>query len=168
MSMGLITGDRAAMMRGAMVTKLLAQMLRHVAWGTAEAPLDVLLVDMPPGTGDVHISMVQQVPLNGVLIVTTPQEVALIDARKCVQLFERTQVPRLGVIENMSYFTDPSGMQHHVFGQGGGAALAAEAGMDYWGQVPLLPPLGVAMDAGRKPDALPEVYAIIATRLLAI
>ena len=91
-SMGYITGDEAAILRGPMISKTLHQLLRMTRWGTKEKPLDILLVDMPPGTGDIHLSMVQQVPLTGAVIVTTPQEVATIDARKCGQMFLKTGV----------------------------------------------------------------------------
>jgi ATP-binding protein involved in chromosome partitioning len=102
-SMGYITGDEAAILRGPMISKTLHQLLRMTRWGIKEKPLDILLVDMPPGTGDIHLSMVQQVPLTGAIIVTTPQEVATIDARKCGNMFLKTDVKLLGVIENMSY-----------------------------------------------------------------
>src|SRR5262249_7680486 len=100
MSMGFILPDDAAVMRGPMITKTLYHLLRLTQWGV----LDVLLVDMPPGTGDIHLSMAQQVPLDGAIIVTTPQEVAVADARKCAQMFAKLRVKILGVVENMSGF----------------------------------------------------------------
>ncbi len=163
MSMGFLTGDNAAVMRGAMVSKVLAQMLRQVRWATAEAPLDVLLIDMPPGTGDIHISMVQQVPLDGALIVTTPQEVSRIDADKCAQMFTKVSVPIIGVIENMSYFTDPTGMQHSLFGQGAGQALADAHAVPLLAQLALEPTIGAALDQGQKP-VLPDALCQLAAK----
>lgn len=147
MSMGFITGDEAAILRGPMITKTLQQLLRMVEWGE----LDILLVDMPPGTGDVHISMVQQVPLSGAIIVTTPQEVALLDARKCAKMFVKVGVPLLGVIENMSYFAEPStGAKHYLFGKGGGKKLADEFKAPLLGEVPLVAAIGEAADSGKN------------------
>lgn len=152
MSMGFLIGGEAAIMRGPMVTKSLVQMLRGTAWGTEAEPLDVLLVDMPPGTGDVHLSMLQSVPLGygggGAIIVTTPQEIALDDARKAASMFRKIEVPILGVIENMSYFTDPTGNKHRLFGEGGGKKLAEELSVPLLGEVPLLPEIQQAGDNG--------------------
>ena len=148
MSMALITGDDAAILRAPMVTKSLVQLLRMSEWGTATAPLDVLLVDTPPGTGDVHLSMAQQAPLDGVMIVTTPQQVAVMDADKALQMFLKLGVPILGVIENMSYFRDAAGTEHYLFGEGGGEALAAKYNVPFLGKVPLDPALGAALDNG--------------------
>jgi ATP-binding protein involved in chromosome partitioning len=159
-SMGLIVGDQAAIMRGPMITKSLAQLLRMTRWGTAAEPLDVLLVDMPPGTGDVHLSMVQQVPLDGALIVTTPQDISVIDADKAAQMFVKVNVPILGVIENMSFFTDPTGAEHRLFGAGGGEALAQKFNAPLLAQLPLDPALGTACDRG-------EVYSGTASAALA-
>lgn len=167
MSMGFITGDEAAILRGPMITKTLQQMLRMSAWGTR----DLLVVDMPPGTGDVHISMVQQVPLSGAVIVTTPQEVALIDARKCAQMFMKVGVPILGVIENMSYLPLPGNDQkQYIFGKGGGKKLALELGVPLLAEIPILQALGEAADNGLSalnagtPQA--EIFAAIAEKLL--
>lgn len=162
MSMGLIMGDTAAVMRAPMVTKALSQMLRGVAWGAENAPLDVLLIDMPPGTGDVHISLAQSVPLSGAIIVTTPQDVAVIDAKKCATAFEKMGVPLLGVIENMSGFTDPSGKVHRIFGEGGGARLASEHHCAFLGDIALEPAIGAAMEAG---SAYSEPYSTITEKL---
>lgn len=140
MSMGFITGDEAAILRGPMISKALHQMLRMTQWATEEAPLDTLLVDMPPGTGDIHLSMAQQVPLSGAIIVTMPQSVSLIDARKCLTMFRKVNVPILGVIENMS-----GGM----FGSGGGKALADENHVPYLGAVPMDAGICEAAEAGR-------------------
>lgn len=148
MSMGLIAGDTAAIWRGPMVTKALVQMLRFVRWGTAQQPLDFLLLDLPPGTGDTHISLVQQTPLAGAIIVTTPQEVATQDAAKCVSMFMKVKVPLLGIIENMSYFIDASGTRHALFGSGGGSRLAAMCNTTLLGEIPIDPAIGRCADLG--------------------
>lgn len=161
MSMGFIAGDQDAIVwRGPMLTKALHQMLRGVNWGER----DILLIDMPPGTGDVHISMAQQVPLDGAIIVTTPQEVATLDARKCLQMFQKLGVPILGVIENMSYFIDPaSGNKTHIFGQGGGKKLASEMNVPFLGEIPLDTRIREAMDQGKLTNI--EAYQSLLTPL---
>jgi len=157
MSIGFIIGDDAAIMRGAMISKALAQMLRGVAWGLADAPLDVLFIDLPPGTGDVHLSLVQQVPVayggGGAIIVTTPQEVASEDAAKCGEMFGKTYVPILGIIENMSHFQDPtSGEISYIFGKGGGERLAKKFDTKLLAEIPLDIALREAMDNGEAFD----------------
>lgn len=151
-SMGNIAGDQAAVMRGPMLAKALQQMLRTTLWAPADAPLDVLLIDMPPGTGDVQLSLAQYVPLDGAILVTTPQEIALADVRKSAQMFEKVNVKLLGVVENMSGFTDPSGVTHAIFGEGGGQALADTFNCPLLAQIPLNPSLRAAMDMGEKAD----------------
>jgi ATP-binding protein involved in chromosome partitioning len=150
MSMALITGDAAAVLRAPMITKTLVQFLRLTRWGDAAQPCDILLVDLPPGTGDVTLSLAQNTALDGVVIVTTPQDVAVIDADKCVQAFTKLNVPILGVVENMSHFTDPSGTVHALFGSGGGAALTTKYGAPLLGQLPLDPAIGRCGDAGNN------------------
>lgn len=146
-SMGfLLEESQAAIWRGPMITKALYQLARLTAWDC-----DVLLVDMPPGTGDIHLSMVQQVPLNGALLITTPQEVAVQDARKCADMFRKTNVPILGVVENMSWLELPDGSRMEPFGAGGGAKLAAECGVPLLAKIPLLPALTACLDAGKQP-----------------
>ena len=126
--------DSPAILRGPMVTKYTQQFLRRVAWGE----LDYLILDLPPGTGDIQLTIVQTVALSGALIVTTPQEVALIDARKAVSMFLKTNVPVLGIIENMSYFLSPSdGKRYNIFGEGGGRREAARLQVPLMGEVPL-------------------------------
>lgn len=156
MSIGFITGDQAAILRGPMISKSLHQLLRATRWGAADAPLDILFIDMPPGTGDVHLSLVQQVPLAGAVIVTTPQEVALMDARKCAQMFVKTGVKLLGVVENMS---------GSVFGSGGGAKLAQEYNVPLLGSVALMSTIVEAMEHGR--DSARSYYTEIAEKLIA-
>jgi len=120
--------------RGPMVISALTQMLREVAWGE----LDVLVVDMPPGTGDAQLTMAQQVPLAGAVIVSTPQDLALIDARKGLNMFRRVDVPVLGIVENMSYFSCPEcGHRSEIFGHGGARKEAEKLGVPFLGEIPL-------------------------------
>lgn len=135
MSMGfLVEEDTPMIWRGPMVISALTQMLREVAWGE----LDILVVDMPPGTGDAQLTMAQSVSLAGAVIVSTPQDLALIDARKGLNMFKRTEVPLLGIIENMSFFVCPDcGSQHDIFGNGGAEAEAQKIGVPFLGAVPL-------------------------------
>ncbi len=147
MSIGfLIDRDAPAIWRGPIITKIIHQFLHDVNWGE----LDYLIVDMPPGTGDAQLSLVQQVLVSGAVIVTTPQEVAVGDALRGAKMFEKVNVPILGVVENMSGFLDPvTGMRHDLFGRGGGERLAEEIGAPLLGEVPLQPGLVEAADAGR-------------------
>jgi ATP-binding protein involved in chromosome partitioning len=135
MSMGFLVDEETPMIwRGPMVTGALQQMLRDVDWGQ----LDVMVVDMPPGTGDAQLSMSQQVPLAGVVIVSTPQDIALLDARKGLNMFRKVDVPVLGIIENMSLFVCPNcGHEAHIFSHGGARAEAERLGVDFLGEVPL-------------------------------
>ncbi len=160
MSMSFITGDSAAILRGPMISKTLQQMLRMTAWGE----LDLLLIDMPPGTGDIALSLAQQVPVNGVIIVTTPQDVAVADARKCAAMFEKLNISITGVIENMSYFEDPSGTHHKIFGSGGGKTLAEEFGTKLLAQIPIDENLRKAADEGKVPVQL-ELYKVVSSSL---
>ncbi|HEY3900776.1 MAG TPA: Mrp/NBP35 family ATP-binding protein [Chthoniobacter sp.] len=135
MSMGFLLDDASpAILRGPMVTKYTQQFLRQVEWGE----LDFLVLDLPPGTGDIQLTIVQTVALAGALIVTTPQEVALIDARKAASMFQKVNVPVLGLIENMSYFLSPSdGKRYDIFGSGGGEREAARLKVPLLGQIPI-------------------------------
>ena len=135
MSMGfLVEEDTPMIWRGPMVVSALTQMLREVAWGE----LDILIVDMPPGTGDAQLTMAQQVPLAGAVIVSTPQDLALIDARKGLNMFRRVDVPPLGIIENMSYFEAPdTGKRYDIFGHGGARKEAERVGVPFLGEIPL-------------------------------
>lgn len=135
MSMGFLLDDSApAILRGPMVTRYTQQFLRQVEWGE----LDYLVLDLPPGTGDIQLTIVQTVALAGAIIVTTPQEVALIDARKASTMFEKVNVPVLGLIENMSYFESPSdGKRYDIFGSGGGAREAKRLRVPLLGQIPI-------------------------------
>ena len=146
MSMGFLVDEGTAMIwRGPMVQSALMQMLREVAWGD----LDVLVVDMPPGTGDAQLTMAQQVPLSGAVIVSTPQDLALIDARKGLNMFNKVEVPVLGIVENMSYFIAPdTGNRYDIFGHGGARAEADKIGVPFLGEVPLTIAIRETSDAG--------------------
>jgi ATP-binding protein involved in chromosome partitioning len=150
-SIGVLVDEAAPMIwRGPMASSALNQLLNDVSWGSAEAPLDVLVIDMPPGTGDIQLTLAQRVALSGAVVVSTPQDVALIDVRRGVSMFEKTQVPILGVIENMAYFPDPStGEPIAIFGRGGAKATAEALGAPFLGEVPIDPRLREACDAGR-------------------
>jgi ATP-binding protein involved in chromosome partitioning len=166
----MLTPDQAVVWRGPMATSALRQLLRETAWGE----LDVLVVDLPPGTGDIHISLVQQVALTGAVIVSTPQDLALIDAKKAMDMLRRTGVPLLGLIENMSYFVAPdTGVRYDIFGHGGAAAAAERLGVPFLGEIPLVMSIRETSDAGRPVVATapagPEAAAFraIAGRLMA-
>ena len=169
MSIGFLIDEETAMIwRGPMVISALTQMLREVEWGT----LDVMVVDMPPGTGDAQLTMAQQVPLKGAIIVSTPQDLALIDARRGVSMFKRVNVPVLGVIENMSYFLCPRcGTRSDIFGHGGARHEAQRLGVPFLGEVPLDMAIRENSDAGlplaaTEPDGrLAKIYCDIAAKV---
>jgi ATP-binding protein involved in chromosome partitioning len=169
MSMGFLVDEETAMIwRGPMVQSALMQMLREVAWGE----LDVLVVDMPPGTGDAQLTMAQQVPLAGAVIVSTPQDLALIDARKGLNMFRKVEVPVLGIVENMSYFIAPdTGARYDIFGHGGARLEAERIGVPFLGEVPLTINIRETSDAGTPvvvsdPDGvIAGVYRDIATKV---
>ena len=145
MSMGfLIEGDNPVIWRGPMITKTIQQFITTVAWGE----LDYLLVDLPPGTGDAQLSLCQTVPLDGGVIVTTPQEASLGVVRKGIAMFEKVNVPILGIIENMSYFTTPNGERVEIFGHGGGQAEAERQNVTFLGEIPIFTEIRIAGDAG--------------------
>jgi ATP-binding protein involved in chromosome partitioning len=135
MSIGLLVAEREALVwRGPMIHSAVQQFLRDVNWG----PLDYLVCDMPPGTGDAQLSLSQVIPLSGVVMVTTPQAVALLDVRKALGMFRKLNVPVLGVVENMSYFIAPdTGARYHIFGEHGGSRVAEEFGVPLLGEIPL-------------------------------
>src|SRR6195256_633749 len=146
MSMGFLLDDSSpAILRGPMVTRYTQQFLRQVEWGE----LDVLVLDLPPGTGDIQLTIVQTVALSGAIIVTTPQEVALIDARQAATMFEKVNVPVLGLVESMSYFESPSdGKRYHIFGSGGGDREAKRLRVPLLGQIPIDIPTRESGDRG--------------------
>ncbi len=163
MSIGfLVAEDQAMIWRGPMVQSALTQMLSDVEW----APLDVLVLDMPPGTGDAQLTIAQRVPLKGAVIVSTPQDIALIDAKKGITMFQKTKVPILGVVENMSMFTCPDcGSSHAIFGHGGARETAEKLGAPFLGEIPLVPRIRETSDAGTPvsvsvPDG-PEAQAFL-------
>lgn len=169
MSIGfLVPEDAPVVWRGPMVMGALEQLMRDVQWGR----LDVLVVDMPPGTGDVQLTMTQRVPLTGAVIVSTPQDIALIDARKGLNMFRTVNVPVLGIVENMSYFTCPGcGREEHIFGHGGAKMEAAKIGAEFLGELPLDTVIRTTSDEGRpivatQPDGPhAKAYRDIAKRI---
>ena len=163
MSIGLLVNEREPLVwRGPMIHSFIQQMLKDVMWGA----LDYLVFDMPPGTGDAQLSLSQVIPLSGVVMVTTPQEVALLDVRKAIGMFQRLNVPILGIVENMSYFQAPdTGARYAIFGEGGGARLAQEYGVPLLAQLPLDPETRAGGDEGlpitlRRPDS-PQARAFL-------
>lgn len=160
----LVETNKAVVWRGPMMDKIMHQFLRGVAWGE----LDVLVVDLPPGTGDIPISLAKHAEPDGAVVVVTPQEVALDDARKAITMFRRLDIPLYGIVENMSYFIcDECDKHHYLFGQGGGARLSAETDVPLLGEIPMEPGVGTGNDTG-QPAVLREgsaaadaLYAIV-------
>jgi ATP-binding protein involved in chromosome partitioning len=165
MSLGfLVDRDAPAIWRGPIIMKIVQQFLRDVDWG----PLEYFLVDLPPGTGDAQLSLVQATHVSGALIVTTPQEMAVGDALRGARMFERVGVPVIGIVENMSGFVDPeSGRRFELFSSGGGRRLAEELGVDFLGSVPLQPRLAELADDGR-PILVAEPESPAAAELQAV
>ena len=169
MSIGFLVDEETPMVwRGPMVMGALEQMMGQVAWGA----LDILVVDMPPGTGDAQLTMAQRVALTGAVIVSTPQDIALIDARRGVKMFEKTRVPVLGIVENMSFFCCPNcGHVTNIFGHGGARAEADRIGTEFLGEIPLLLDIRTASDAGTPIAAsapgsdAAKAYAALAKRV---
>ena len=166
----LIDESQPVIWRGPMVTQLLRQFLYNVAW----APLDYLVVDMPPGTGDVALTLAQSLPLTGALIVTTPQTVATIDVVKAMQMFRKVNVPLLGIVENMSYFIAPdTGNRYDIFGTGGAKRLADQLQVPLLGQIPLGMSIrasgdqGIPAVVGNLPDSYAESFRQVARQLAA-
>ena len=170
MSMGFLVDDNTPVVwRGPMIMKTVQQFVQNVKWGE----LDILLVDLPPGTGDAQLSLVQTLPLDGAIIVTTPQPAATNVARKGGLMFQKVNVPLLGVAENMSYFIDPAGVKHELFGHGGGIVTAEKLGTSLLGQVPLISEIREGGDIGtpivvKSPEGLAgTTFRQIADALLA-
>jgi ATP-binding protein involved in chromosome partitioning len=166
MSMGfLIKPEQAVIWRGPMVDKYLRQFLMAIDWGA----LDYLVIDLPPGTGDAQLTLTQAAPLSGAVIVTTPQEVSLIDARKGLEMFRQVRVPVLGIVENMSYFVGEDGKRYEIFRHGGGKKLASDAGVPFLGELPLDPRVAECGDTGdpivrRFPDSpIAQAYLSLAS-----
>jgi ATP-binding protein involved in chromosome partitioning len=165
MSMGFIVPpEKATIWRGPMVHKYLVMFLQQLPWG----PLDYLVIDLPPGTGDAQLTMTQAVRLSGAVIVTTPQDVSLVDARKGLEMFRQVRVPILGIVENMSYFVGADGKRYEIFRHGGGRKLAAEAQVPFLGEVPIDPRIAECGDNGdpivhKHPDSpIADVYRALA------
>lgn len=171
MSIGFLVDEETPMIwRGPMVMSAITQMLREVEWGE----LDVMVVDMPPGTGDAQLTLAQQVPLAGAVIVSTPQDLALIDARRGIAMFRRVDVPVLGLVENMSYFLCPKcGERTEIFSHGGTKAEAARLQVPFLGEVPLEPAIRETSDAGlpivatRAESSFANIYREIAQNVRA-
>jgi ATP-binding protein involved in chromosome partitioning len=169
-SLGLFIGEgQPVIWRGPMITKLLTQFLHDVDWGT----LDVLVLDLPPGTGDAQLTIAQQAPLSGGVIVTTPQDVALLDVQRGITMFNQVNAPVLGVIENMSYhICSGCGSRSEIFGHGGGARMAEQSAVPFLGEIPLVRRLRESMDAGEpimaaEPDsAESQAFLRIARRVM--
>ena len=171
MSIGYLIDEETPMIwRGPMVTQALEQLLKDTNW----RDLDYLVIDLPPGTGDTQLTLAQKVPVSGAVIVTTPQDIALLDARKGLKMFEKVEVPVLGVIENMStHICSKCGHEEHIFGEGGGARMAKENGIDLLGQLPLDIRIRAETDGGKptviaEPDSnIAQLYRQIARRVAA-
>jgi ATP-binding protein involved in chromosome partitioning len=164
----LVDENQPVIWRGPMVSQLLRQFLYNVAW----APLDYLIIDMPPGTGDIALTLAQSLPLTGALIVTTPQMVATIDVVKAMEMFKKVNVPLLGLVENMAYFVAPdTGKRYDIFGSGGGERLANQLDIPMLGQIPLGISVRSAGDGGAPavisdaPDAYAELFRGVARQL---
>jgi ATP-binding protein involved in chromosome partitioning len=151
--------DKAVIWRGPMASQMIQNFLTRVHWGE----LDVLLIDFPPGTGDIQLTLTQNCPMSGALIVTTPQNVSVIDARKGLQMFDTVSVPVIGVLENMSYFSAPDGSKHHIFRSGGGQRIAQSLGLPFLGEMPLDPAVSEGGDIG-TPVTMANPNSVISKR----
>lgn len=174
MSIGFLVDPDAPMIwRGPIVASAITQMLNDVAWASASAPLDVLIIDMPPGTGDAQLTIAQRASLAGAIIVSTPQEVALIDARRAIAMFEKTHIPILGLIENMAYYHEESGRRSFPFGEGGAKRTAEQSQVPFLGEIALDAAIGRACDAGiplivsDPTGEISSIFLAIGERLLA-
>lgn len=164
-SMGFLAQDDAPVIwRGPMLHSVIRQFFQDVAWGE----LDYLIVDMPPGTGDVALSLSQTVPVSGAIVVTTPQRVSLADSRRAVRMYQKLNIPVLGLIENMSYFACPScGHESDIFGRGGGERTAEEMEVPFLGRLPIYEPIRVGGDAGR-PVVVAEPESVASRAIIAV
>jgi len=175
MSIGFMVDDETPMIwRGPMVTQALEQMLRGTHWAEAEEPVDYLIIDLPPGTGDIQLTLSQRVPVSGSVIVTTPQDIALLDARKAYKMFDKVEVPVFGIIENMStHICSKCGHEDAIFGADGAQAMADDYGLDVLGQIPLSRDIREAADGGApivigEPDSkIAQIYSQLALRVAA-
>jgi ATP-binding protein involved in chromosome partitioning len=171
MSIGFLVDEETPMIwRGPMVTQALQQLLNDTNW----EDLDYLVVDLPPGTGDIQLTLAQQVPVSGAVIVTTPQDIALLDARKGLKMFEKVEVPVLGIVENMSiHICSECGHEEHIFGEGGGQRMSEQHNVDFLGALPLDKRIREETDSGKptvvaEPDSrIAQIYREIARRTAA-
>jgi len=171
MSIGFLIDEETPMIwRGPMVTQALEQLLNDTNW----SDLDYLIIDLPPGTGDTQLTLAQKVPVSGAVVVTTPQDIALLDARKGFKMFEKVEVPVLGIVENMSiHICSSCGHEEHIFGEGGGSRMAEQYGVDFLGALPLELRIREETDSGKptvvaEPDARPsQIYREIARKAAA-
>jgi ATP-binding protein involved in chromosome partitioning len=169
MSIGfLVDMNEAVVWRGPMASSALKQFMNDVEWGE----LDFLIYDMPPGTGDIQLTLTQTIPLTGSVIVTTPQDISLIDARKGAKMYEKVNVPVLGIIENMSYYSSEDGKKDYIFGQGGGQKLANELGINFLGEIAINKKIREGGDEGlpvvlRNPDTTEAKQFVQVARNLA-
>jgi ATP-binding protein involved in chromosome partitioning len=169
MSIGFVVPpEKAVIWRGPMVDRALRQFLGDLPWG----PLDYLVLDLPPGTGDAQLTLTQNAPLSGAVIVTTPQDVSLVDARKGLEMFREVRVPVLGIVENMSYFVGEDGKRYEIFRHGGGRKLAEAAGVPFLGEIPIDPRVAECGDQGepivrRYPDSpVSKAYLALASTVI--
>jgi ATP-binding protein involved in chromosome partitioning len=169
MSIGfLIDADNPMVWRGPMATSAMEQLLQQTNW----QDLDYLIVDMPPGTGDIQLTLSQKVPVTGAIVVTTPQDIALLDAKKGLKMFEKVGIPILGIVENMSIYVCPNcNHQEHIFGEGGGQKMCEQYGVDFLGSLPLNLSIREQADSGKptvvaEPDsAISDIYKTIARKV---
>ncbi len=166
MSIGfMVEQDTPMIWRGPMVQSAIYQMFRDVAWGSEKAPLDILVVDMPPGTGDAQLTLAQKVPVDGAVIVSTPQDLALLDAVKAIEMFKKTDVPLLGLVENMStHICSHCGHEEPIFGHGGAKVEARKRGVPFLGEIPLDIRIRENSDAGKLSDQ--PAYKMIADEIM--
>ncbi|MEM9375625.1 MAG: Mrp/NBP35 family ATP-binding protein [Pseudomonadota bacterium] len=165
LSIGYLTdADSPMIWRGPIVQSAITQMLNDAAWGTPENPLDLLIIDTPPGTGEAQLTLAQRVPVTAAVIVTTPQPVALADVRRGAAMFAKTHVPVLGIVETMSWFEDPSGARHYLMGEGGGRQMAAELGLPLIAEIPMLQAIREGGDIGHPAALMDETSATLFKR----
>jgi len=162
-------GEKPVVWRGPMVSQMIQNFVFNVVWGE----LDYLLIDMPPGTGDVQLTLTQNAPLSGAVILTTPQEVSALDAKKGLKMFQKVNVPVLGIVENMSYFIcDECAKKHYIFRQGGGRRISESLGVPFLGEIPLEPEVAEGGDAGtpiveRRPNSpAAQAYTAVAAAMV--
>ncbi|GAB5458687.1 MAG: Mrp/NBP35 family ATP-binding protein [Henriciella sp.] len=166
LSIGYLTDPDAPMIwRGPIVQSAITQMLNDAVWGTEQNPLDLLIIDTPPGTGEAQLTLAQKIPVDAAIIVTTPQEVALADVRRGAAMFAKTHVPILGIVETMSWFEDPTGARHYLMGQDGGGRMSRALGLPLIGQLPILQAIREGSDQGHPATLKDDQAAKLFTEL---